>query len=87
MMDRREVVGSMLAIFCGIAAPEPVRDALWTPRPPDMRHFFAIPPGIHWENGGTLSFQVTPHHLIMSRGARDQYVKVMNEILEVWIDA
>ena len=87
MMERRQLLGAMLAVFCGIALPAPVCEALWTPPRPDMRHPFELPPRIHWENGGTLSFQVLPHHLIMSRGDKDAYVKAMTKILGVRIDA
>ena len=81
MMERQQFLGAMLAVFCGIAAPAPVREALWTPPRPDMRHLFELPPRIHWENGGTLSFQVLPHHLIMSKGMRDRYLKAAAKIL------
>ncbi len=31
MTDRREFLGAMAALFCGVALPEPVREAIWLP--------------------------------------------------------
>lgn len=48
MTDRREFVGAMLAIFCGVALPPPLRDAIEVIRTGPAGEWIRSSNGVFW---------------------------------------
>ena len=77
MTDRREFLGAVAAVFCGVALPEPVREVIYVSRDPCLEAFMAmvdkgvkvgellksVEPGEYRLTQGSLIFTVDPQYL------------------------